>query len=161
AAVWAQAAAVLLAGIWGGHTTSRMALTFGQYALAMAAAEVVLRRTGLRPYPADGVLTITQAGAGVLAATAWFLARYATRAAVWRWRRHGPTPPRSARAVTGEAVPYAAMLLLSPLVVMTAAISPALVPLFLLPLYAVFRMARLAEDLAGVARRDPLTGLAN
>src|SRR5690606_32203514 len=102
AAVLAQAAAVLLAGIWGGHTTSRMALTFGQYALALAAAEVVLRLTGLRPYPADGVLTITQAGAVVLAATAWFLARYATRAAVWRWRRHGPTPPRSARAVTGE-----------------------------------------------------------
>jgi len=161
AAVLAQAVAVVLAGLWGWHHTSRMALTFGQYAMALTAAEVALRLTGLRPYPADGTLTAAQAGAVVLAATAWFLVRYATRAAAWRWRRHGHAPPRSAREVAGEAVTYAAMLLLSPLVVAAAAISPALVPLFLPPLYAVYRMARLAEDLADLARQDPLTGLAN
>ncbi len=162
AAVLVQAVAVLVAGVWGWHTAGRMALTFGQYALALVAAEAVLRLTGLRPYPADGALTTAQAGAVVLAAAAWFLVRYAIRALVWRWRPRGHAPPpRSARSVAGEAGTYAAMLLLSPLVVATAAVSPALVPLFAPALYAVYRVARLVEDLADLARRDPLTGLAN
>lgn len=134
--------------------------TVSQYILSFGAAGTVLLLVDLRPYPDQGALSPSQAVGVVAAAGAWFLVQYGI-VALGLWLRYGLSWRVHWVSLLWEALTYAALLLLSPILVAAAAASPALVPLVMLPLYAVYRMGRLAEDLGAMVRRDPLTGLAN
>jgi len=156
-----QAAAVAVSSFRMGHAAWRAVFNVGQYTLAFAAAGLVLQAAGLRPYPAAELLTVGEVAAVVLAAAAWFTVKYGTVTVALRLRFGGPWWPLFRRALVWESLTYGALLLLSPVLVAAAATSPALVPLVVVPLYAVYRMARLAEEQEALTRLDPLTGLAN
>ena len=161
AAVLVQAVAVTVASVRLRHAAWRALFNLAQYALAFAAADLVLRAADLRPYPAAAVLTVGQVAAVMLAAAAWFAVKYGTVTVALRLRFGGNWWGLFRRALLWESLTYGALLLLSPVLVAAATTSAALVPLVVVPLYAVSRMARLAEDLAALTRRDALTGLAN
>lgn len=160
-AVVVQAAAVAVSSYRMRHAAWRAVFNVGQYALAFAAADLVLRGGGLRPYPAAELLSVGEVATVVLAAAAWFTVKYGTVTVALRLRFGGPWWPLFRRALVWESLTYGSLLMLSPVLVAAAATSPALVPLVVVPLYAVYRMARLTEEQAELARRDPLTGLAN
>src|SRR5690606_32502744 len=127
------------------HVAWRALFNLAQYALAFAAADLVLRLAGLRPYPAAQLLTVGQVTAVVLAAAAWFAVKYGTVTLALRLRFGGSWWGLCRRALVWESLTYGALLLLSPVLVAAATTSAALVPLVVVPLYAVSRMARLAE----------------
>jgi diguanylate cyclase (GGDEF)-like protein len=160
-AVVVQAAAVAVSSVRMRHPLWRAVFNLGQYTLAFAAADLVLRAAGLRPYPVEELLGAGQVAAVLAAAAAWFLVKYGTVTFALRLRFGGSWWALFRRALVWESLTYGALLLLSPVLVDAAATSPALVPLVVVPLYAVSRMARLAEDLDALTRKDPLTGLAN
>jgi diguanylate cyclase (GGDEF)-like protein len=159
-AIVVQAVAVAVSSYRMRHAVWRAVFNVGQYTLAFGAAELVLRAAGLRPYPVEG-LGAGQVAAVVAAAAVWFTVKYGSVTVALRLRFGGAWWPRFRRALVWELFTYGALLLLSPVLVAAAATRPALVPLVVVPLYAVYRMARLAEEQAALTRRDPLTGLAN
>lgn len=160
-ALLVQALALAISSWRMRHVWWRAAFNLGQYGLALGAADLVLRLSDLRPYPADGRLSLAEVGAVVLAAAAWFAVKYGTVTYALKLRFGGTWWPLFTRALVWESLTYGALLLLSPVLVAAAAASPALVPLVVVPLYAVYRMARLAEEQEELTRRDPLTGLGN
>jgi diguanylate cyclase (GGDEF)-like protein len=160
-AIVVQAAAVAVASWRMRHPVWRAAFNVGQYALALGAADLVLRVAGLRPYPSGTGLGVAGAVGVVVAAAAWFGVKYGTVTLALRLRFGGQWWSLFVKALAWESVTYGALLLLSPVLAAAAAASAALVPLVVVPLYAVYLMARLAEDQAALARRDPLTGLGN
>ncbi|HEY8474387.1 MAG TPA: EAL domain-containing protein [Natronosporangium sp.] len=160
-AIAAQAAAVAVASWRMRHAAWRGLFNLAQYTLAFAAADLVLRVAGMRPYPVSGLLGPGEVVGVVLAAAAWFAVKYGSVTVAVRLRFGGPWWPLFRRALVWETLTYGALLLLSPVLVAASATRPALVPLVVVPLYAVYRMARLAEEQEALTRRDSLTGLAN
>ena len=160
-AILVQSVALVVSSWRMRHAWWRALLNLSQYALALAAADLVLRVADLRPYPADGGLDAAGIAAVVAAAGAWFAVKYGTVTVALKLRFGGRWWPLFARSLTWESLAYGALLFLSPMLVAAAAASPALVPLVVVPLYAVYRMARLAEEQEALTRTDPLTGLGN
>jgi diguanylate cyclase (GGDEF)-like protein len=158
-AIVVQAVAVAVSSHRMRHAVWRAVFNLGQYTLAFGAAELVLRGAGLRPHPES--IGVGGTAAVVAAAAVWFAVKYGSVTLALRLRFGGAWWPRFRRALVWESLTYGALLLLSPVLVAAAATRPALVPLVVVPLYAVYRMARLAEQQAELTRRDPLTGLAN
>ncbi len=145
------------------HRAWRAAFNAGQYTLAFAAASAVLNLTHATLSPPAASLAPGIAGSVTIlaAATAWFAVNYLlVSIAVWL-RFGGGWWQLLRRTAPYEALASGALLLLAPLLAAAAHASSALIPFILVPLYAVNRMARLSAQQQRVARRDPLTGLAN
>ncbi|GGJ83855.1 GGDEF-domain containing protein [Pilimelia anulata] len=159
AAVAVQAAAVVVAAVRQRHAIWRAVFNLGQYTLALAAADLVLRLGGQAP---PGV---PQSWRGVallgLAGLAWFAVNTGAVTYAVHLRFGRSWPSELAHGLGVEALATAALLLLSPIMLSAAAATPALIPLVLVPLYAVYRMSRLAAEHAERDRYDALTGLAS
>src|SRR6476660_3939150 len=166
--LWGLAPAVLVQSVGVAVVTVRMrhaawrgAFNAAQYGLSFAAAAAVLTLTSDAPFPGGKDILAGDVLAVLLAAAAWFLVNYLLVAtAVWlrfggRWR------DMLVHALGYEALSTCALLLLGPALATMANHSPWLIPLILVPLYAVNRMAWLASAQERLARRDPLTGLPN
>ncbi|WP_431728951.1 putative bifunctional diguanylate cyclase/phosphodiesterase [Verrucosispora sp. TAA-831] len=159
-AVAVQAVAVLVSGIRMRHAPWRVAFNAGQYAVALAAAYAVTRlgpggifdggRLGWTDIVAIG-------GAGV----AWFAINYGLVTTAVRLRFGERWWPNARHGLPFELLSTGALLLLAPVLVTAARASAALVPLVLVPLFAVYRMARLTVEQHQLAAIDPLTGLPN
>jgi diguanylate cyclase (GGDEF)-like protein len=128
-------------------------------AFAVAYAVLVLGGThiGLAGRERTG---INEAAIVIAAAIAW-LAAYTAFGYVLVWvgphRLGAQIPPP-----TGYGLLFnAALVLLSPVVAVTANVNIAFASLVLVPLYAVQRMARLSAEVERASRLDPLTSLAN
>src|SRR3954447_10899702 len=149
-----QLAAVTVAGMRMRHPVRRTVHLALQHAVALAAvasvAALVSLRIGPRPGWDDALLTVA-------AASAWILARYGLAALVARWASEGRA--RRPRRHGVEVLATAALLLLGPVVLATAQVGLAFVPLVLLALHAVHRMARSAGEFERASRVDALTGL--
>jgi diguanylate cyclase (GGDEF)-like protein len=161
AAIAVQAAALAVSSYRLGHVWWRAVFNLGQYVLAFAVADLVLQVADLRPYPPDGRLGISQVPVVLLAASAWFAVRLGLLTSGLRIRFGRRWWPLFARALSWESLSYGMLLVPSPLLVVTAAASPALIPLVVVPLYGVHLMARLAENQEAMTLLDPLTGLGN
>jgi diguanylate cyclase (GGDEF)-like protein len=157
-AIAVQVVAVTVAG-WRMHQPARRTVHLAvQHAVALAAAATVVALAGVRigdPEPrwVDAALTVA-------AAAAWITARYAFAAIAARFsdrRRRARRPHR----LGVELLATGALLLLGPIVLVAAQVGAALVPLVLLALHAVHRMARSAGEHERAARLDALTGLPN
>ncbi|GIF52428.1 diguanylate cyclase (GGDEF)-like protein [Asanoa ferruginea] len=161
-AILVQAAAVVSSSIRLRHATWRAVFNVAQYALALGAAEAVLRGFGEAAFAQGTGPTWIDVVAASVAAAAWFVVKYGTVTIAvrlhaggnwWRTFRHG---------LAFESVSIGALLLLAPILVGgPASQSVALIPLMLVPLFAVYRMSRLSAEQEHLARLDPLTGLAN
>ena len=161
AAVTVQAVAVVVAGLLLRHAAWRMLFNLAQYALALAAAYAV---TGLVPGgPFGGAGRPGWAEVGVLAAAAlaWFAVKYVSLTTALALRFGTGWGSTLRQGLLFELLATGALLLLAPVLAAAARTSPALIPLIMVPLYAVHRMARLTTEQKELAARDPLTGLAN
>jgi diguanylate cyclase (GGDEF)-like protein len=158
-AVVVRAAAGLLSAVRTGRPSWPGALTAAQSILALASAYAViwiLPGADLAPGQVSGA---AGAAAVVSAVTVWCAVKYATAILAHRLRSSGWRPAVH-RAVAEDSLTGAA-LLLSPVLVLAAQVTWALVPLVAVPLYAVDRMARRLTEQERLARLDPLTGLVN
>lgn len=159
-AVAVQAVAVVVSGWRMGHAPWRTAFNAGQYACALAAAQAV---TWFGPGGIfdGGMLRWTDVAAVGGAAVAWFAVNYALVSAAVRLRFGDRWWPSLRQGLGFELLSTGSLLLLAPVLVAAARASAALIPLVLVPLFAVYRMARLSVEQQQLASLDPLTGLPN
>jgi diguanylate cyclase (GGDEF)-like protein len=138
----------------------RPLFTAGQYAVSFGVAYGVLAGFGALPFLPAGRYQVVVV---VLAALVWFVTSHLlVSVMIWLWS--GGALSGIVRRTAGYEVLSRIGLLLLAAVLAGAAVSsssPWLVPLVLVPLYAVYRTARLAEQHERLAMLDPLTGLAN
>ncbi|SCL20045.1 putative bifunctional diguanylate cyclase/phosphodiesterase [Micromonospora inyonensis] len=160
AAVAVQTAAVVVSGWRLRHVAWRTVFNAAQYACALAAADEVIR-LGPGAAFADDRLHWTGAVALAGAAVAWFVVSYGLVSTAVRLRFGDPWWPTVRRGLGFELLATGSLLLLAPVLVAAARASAALIPLVLVPLFAVYRMARLSADQEHLAALDPLTGLPN
>ncbi|WBB89010.1 EAL domain-containing protein [Verrucosispora sp. WMMC514] len=159
-AVAVQAVAVVVSGIRMRHAPWRTAFNAGQYACSLAAAYAVTRLGpgGIYDGAALGWTDIAAiGGAGV----AWFAVNYGLVTTAVRLRFGERWWPNAWHGLPFELLSTGSLLLLAPVLVTAARASAALVPLVLVPLFAVYRMARLTVEQHQLAALDPLTGLPN
>ncbi|MBX6357404.1 MAG: EAL domain-containing protein [Micromonosporaceae bacterium] len=144
----------------GGRPWSRWPARLAQPILALASAYAVVHTFPGADLAPGRVAGLADAAAVVTAAAAWCLVQAGTAALAHRlvggrdgWAAFGRA--LGAESLTGGA------LLLSPVVVLAAQVTWAMVPLVAIPLYAIDRMARQLTEQERLARLDPLTGLVN
>ncbi|MEU7933329.1 putative bifunctional diguanylate cyclase/phosphodiesterase [Micromonospora echinofusca] len=159
-ALLVQAVAVVVSGWRMGHAPWRTAFNAAQYAAALGAAYVV---TWLGPGSIfdGGRLRGTDVLAVGGATVAWFAVNYALVSAAVRLRFGDRWWPSLRQGLGFELLSTGSLLLLAPVLVAAARASAALIPLVLVPLFAVYRMARLSVEQQQLASLDPLTGLPN
>ncbi|WP_344751178.1 GGDEF domain-containing protein, partial [Micromonospora olivasterospora] len=159
-AVAVQAVAVLVSGWRMGYAAWRTGFNAAQYACALAAASLV---TALGPGGIfyDGPLSWSDAVALLGATAAWFVANYGLVNTAIRLRFGNRWWPTVRLGLAYELLSTGSLLLLAPVLVTAARASAALIPLVLVPLFAVYRMARLSAEQEQLAALDPLTGLPN
>ncbi|MEH1126588.1 putative bifunctional diguanylate cyclase/phosphodiesterase [Micromonospora sp. CPCC 206061] len=154
-AIAVQAAAVTVSAWRMRHRPWRAIFNTSQYALALTAAYAVTRLAdGGRPAWRDVAVF-------ALAGVAWFLVKYGSVTVAVRLRFGGRWWPTFVLGLAFESLSTGSLLLLSPVLLAAAQTSAALIPLVVVPLYAVYRMARLSAEQDQIGRLDPLTGLAN
>jgi diguanylate cyclase len=160
-AVAVQTVAVGASSVRMRHRLWRAAFNAGQYAVAFAAADLVLDLAREKPFAPSGSSGWVAAGIVLAAAATWFAVNY-TLVTGAVWLRFGGGWWRLLASTVGyESLSTGALLLLGPVLVGATRLTPALIPFVLVPLYAVNRMAALSAEQARLARLDPLTGLAN
>ncbi|SBT37262.1 putative bifunctional diguanylate cyclase/phosphodiesterase [Micromonospora narathiwatensis] len=159
-AVAVQAVAVAVAGWRLGHAPWRTAFNAAQYACALAAAYAVTR-LGPGELFDDGRLHWTDVAAVGGATAAWFVVNYGLVSSAIRLRFGDRWWPSVRLGLGYELLSTGSLLLLAPVLVAAARASAALIPLVLVPLFAVYRMARLSTEREQLAALDPLTGLPN
>ncbi|WP_239127422.1 putative bifunctional diguanylate cyclase/phosphodiesterase [Asanoa siamensis] len=143
---------------------TRAVLMAAQFAVASTAAFGVLALGSEELLETINVGDALRDAASVVGAAAvWLVTYQLLRAGAGLLARNAaPQNVQVLRPVpTYELLFIAALLLLAPVLAVTAYMSVAFVPLVFVPLYAVERMARLAAERDLMARRDPLTSLAN
>ncbi len=154
-----QAVTAAIAGVRAVHPVRRTVHLLAQYAAALGAAAAVAGMGGLR-LPLDAVRW-TDALLVLGAAVAWTVGRAVTASLIARLVTETPRDLDGAGRPRVELPSTGAMLLLGAVLPAVAAASAVLVPLVLVPLFAVDRMARSTRDHARAARADVLTGLPN
>ena len=156
-----QLAAVVVSSVRMRHTPWRAGFNAGQYTLSFAAAAAVLAIGGRPPLAAGERPGLGDVLLVVAAATVWFATNYLLVTTAL-WLRFGGRWTRLFTGTLGyESLAAMALLLLSPFLAIAADATVWLIPLILVPLYAVHRMARLSREQAHQAHLDSLTGLAN
>ena len=157
-----QAAATVLAGILTRKAPFRTAFNVAQYTLSLAAAGLVLRMYGVMPRPADpwvvsgGDLLIVG-----LAAAAYFVANDGLVGIAVALHEREPITRTLRSDLAYQALVNVALLSLAPVVVVMLDRSPALLPLLVLPLIAVYANAAISLKREHQAHHDGLTGLPN
>ncbi len=161
-AIAMQTATVAVVGLRLRHPPSKILFSAAQYAVAFAAAYVVLLIGEPEPFAAITITDRVFDAASVIGAAAAFMAVYVVQLLTvirLRW-------PEYQWEQKEAQLPYqmlfkASLLLLSPVLAVAVHVNAAFVLLIILPLYAVQRMARLSAERELAALADPLTGLAN
>ncbi|WP_431930644.1 putative bifunctional diguanylate cyclase/phosphodiesterase [Micromonospora sp. RP3T] len=159
-AVAVQAVAVAVSGWRLGYAAWRTGFNAAQYACALAAAYAVTR-FGPGELFGDGRLHWTDVAAVGGATVAWFAVNYGLVNSAIRLRFGDRWWPNVRLGLAYELLSTGSLLLLAPVLVAAARASAALIPLVLVPLFAVYRMARLSAEREQLADVDPLTGLPN
>ncbi|SCG57244.1 putative bifunctional diguanylate cyclase/phosphodiesterase [Micromonospora halophytica] len=159
-AVAVQAVAVAVSGWRMRHALWRTAFNTAQYACALGAAYLVLR-LGPGGLATDGRLRWTDVAVVGVATATWFAVNYGLVSTALRLRFGGRWWPSVRQALPFELLSTGSLLLLAPVLVAAARASAVLIPLVLVPLFAVYRMSRLSAEQEQLAALDPLTGLPN
>jgi diguanylate cyclase (GGDEF)-like protein len=137
----------------------RIAFNAAQFALALTAAHLVLLAFG----GPEHVLITTGRGviALLLAGLAWFLVSHIVVCTVWALRFSLSWPKVLIQSFGYEALVHGALLALAPILAVAATVSAWLLLLAAIPIYAVYRMARLATERERMALSDALTKAPN
>ncbi|SCG37953.1 putative bifunctional diguanylate cyclase/phosphodiesterase [Micromonospora inositola] len=159
-AVAVQAVAVAVSGWRLGYAPWRTAFNAAQYACALGAAYGITRLSPGAIFD-GGRLHWTDVAAVGGATAAWFAVNYGLVSSAIRLRFGDRWWPSVRLGLAYELISTGSLLLLAPVLVAAARASAALIPLVLVPLFAVYRMARLSTEQEQLAALDPLTGLPN
>jgi len=163
-AIAVQAVTIAVAAWRLAFSLRQAAFTIAQHVLALAAADAVIRLLGGHTPVSESLswrLQWTDVAAIATAAAAWIAVKRGIAAIDRRLGLGGQWWTAAQPGLGFELLSTGGLLLLAPVLVAAAHASPALVPVVLVPLYAVYRMARIAAEQEQLARVDPLTGLAN
>jgi diguanylate cyclase (GGDEF)-like protein len=160
-AIAVQAAAVVVSGWRMRYAAWRTIFNIGQYACSLAAADLVIRLTPAAGPGSESRLRLVDVAIAIGAGAAWLTVNHGLVASAVRMRFGGRWRSRIRQGLGFELLATGSLLLLGPVLVAAARSSAALIPMIVLPLYAVSRMARLSAEREQLARLDPLTGLAN
>ncbi|MFB9234190.1 putative bifunctional diguanylate cyclase/phosphodiesterase [Plantactinospora siamensis] len=160
-AVAVQTLAVAVSSWRMRHAVWRAAFNAGQYACALAVAREVARLAVPGGFAAGFTVSWADVLAVAAAGAAWFLVSYGLVTLALRMRFGVRWWSAFRQGFAFEAVSNSSLLLLGPVLMAAARVSAGLIPLIIVPLYAVSRMARLSGEQERQARLDPLTGLAN
>lgn len=156
AAITVQAVAVLAFSLRLRHAWWRAVFNIGQYALAFGLSYLVLN-TLAAALPSRRWFVV----AIVVSAAVWFLVKYFSTA-VAIWLKDDVTFWRMALVpMPAEALTTGALLMLAPALMMQLQRRPEFIPIVLLPLLAVRKLAIITAHQRHLASVDPLTGLAN
>jgi diguanylate cyclase len=162
AAIVAQSVAVLVVA-WRLHRPLREAVAaLGQYALSFVAAAAVLWIGKPDPIQHHSPARVATDAITIIGSVgAWLLTYTLLSILLAHLFRTGPHAMPTRDIIHHQILFKAALLLLSPMLAISAHMNIGFVPLIFIPLYAVSRMAKLSAQRDRAARVDPLTGLAN
>jgi diguanylate cyclase (GGDEF)-like protein len=161
AAVVVQTAAVAVSSFRLRHRVWRAAFNASQYALSFGAASLILRLSDGNPFAPGGTPGWIDVVIALVAAAVWFAVNYSLVTFAVGLRFGGSWWQLVRRTIAYDGLTSGSLLLLGPVLVGATRTSAALIPLVIVPLIAVNRMARLAGEQDRAARTDPLTSLAN
>ncbi|HEU0241715.1 MAG TPA: EAL domain-containing protein [Micromonosporaceae bacterium] len=161
AAVVVQTAAVVASAVRLQHRPWRAAFNAAQYAISFAAASAVLHTAEGMPFAPGGSPGWPDVGIALTAAAVWFVVNNVLVTTAVALRFGGSWWHALRRNLADDALTTGSLLLLGPVLVGTTRASAALIPLVIVPLLAVNRMARLSSEQNEAVRTDPLTRLAN
>jgi diguanylate cyclase (GGDEF)-like protein len=154
----AQALAILVASVFARRGRWATAFDLGRYGLALTVASSVATLVGR---PGTAVPDARELLGVLAAAAAWYLT-FRLLSATGNWLHEGGRWTSAlARDLSAELISAAALLLLSPMLVLLDHYDVWLIPLVLAPVFAVSQMARLYVQRQDRAMHDPLTGLPN
>jgi diguanylate cyclase (GGDEF)-like protein len=140
----------------------RIRFNFGQYGLSLAAASAAITAFTVMPEPGAGR---PFSGADVpiilLGAAAFVVVNAGVVGAAVAMYQGTPLGRYFRKDVGFTAVSGGVLLCLAPIVAAAAAYSSALIPLFVLPMTAIYRAGRQAARSEHAAHHDQLTGLPN
>ena len=160
-AIMVQSAAVLVSSVRLRHAPWRAIFNAAQYAVALTGSAAVLTLVGGPALAADLKISVDEVVAILGAAVVWFaINELLISTAVWL-RFGGSWLREVADGLGDEALSTLGLLALGPLIIATGNFSPALIPLMLIPLFAVNELARHADEEQRKSLLDELTGLAN
>ena len=161
-AIVAQAASVSVTAWHLRRSVPDAVLAAARYAVALSAASVVLWWGNPDPFGAVASPShfVLDAVLVVVAGLIW-LVMYGLLIYVGDRLALGAASLRTVGAVREQVLLKSSLLVLSPVLAFAAEINVLFLPLVLIPLYAVHRMARLSAERDRAARTDPLTGLDN
>jgi diguanylate cyclase (GGDEF)-like protein len=143
------------------HNVTQLTVVIGQYTVAFAAAYVVLVIGDPEPFEHSGGLATVLDALTVAGAAAAWLATYSLLELLTARVRNGPRWRRAVGSLGYQSLFQGALLMLAPVLAVSAHVNAAFVPLIFLPLYAVERMARLSAERDQATRLDAVTGLVN
>src|SRR5262245_1306002 len=163
-AVAVQSAAVVVSSVGLRHAPWRAVFNAGQYALAFCASALVPglfhRTVPLSPELSPVVSSVTVT-AILVAAVAWFVVNEALVITALQLAFGGRWLPALTTSLRRELLSTLSLLALSPLVAAAGIVNALFVPLMLIPLYAVYELARYSDRERRKALRDDLTDLPN
>jgi len=161
-AVALQAIATVITGVATRKAMHRTLFNVGQYTLSLAAAGAILHLAGVAPAPGHpwvpgGPELLPMALAGLT----YFVVNHVMVGAAVALYERAPLPQVLRSDLGYQLLVNAAMLSLAPLAVVVMDRSAALLPLFVLPLVAVYTNASDSVRREHQANHDELTGLPN
>jgi diguanylate cyclase (GGDEF)-like protein len=140
----------------------RTAFNVAQYAISFGCASLTLRVLGHWPTPHHPMsVTGGQLPAIALAGVVWFFVNNALVSVALCLRHHSPFRDEFYDNWGYQVASTGALIGLAPIVVIVMERGPALVPLLLLPLFAVYATAAMSLERERQAFHDSLTGLPN
>jgi diguanylate cyclase (GGDEF)-like protein len=161
-AVFLQAMATIIAGIFERRAVHRIAFNVAQYTLSFGGAAIVLGVFGVRATPSSvWVPTGRDLIALGCAAAAYFLVNHVLVNTAVALHERTPLLRALRTDFAYQVLVHLALLSLAPVVVVAMHRSPALVPLFVLPFIAVYLNASASMRREHQAMHDGLTGLPN
>ncbi len=162
AAAVLQAGATVIAGTAARRAGFRNAFNAAQYTISLGAAAAVLAATGAHPSPVSPwVPNGGHLGQVAAAAAAFFGCNIVLVGIAAALHVRAPIVATIRRDLPYQVLVNTALLSAAPLVVVVMNRSAALVPLFLLPIIAVYTNAAMSVNRAHQALHDELTGLPN
>ncbi|MFB9247376.1 putative bifunctional diguanylate cyclase/phosphodiesterase [Sphaerisporangium melleum] len=161
-AVLIHTTALIVSGLAHRRAWHRMLFNISQMTLASTSAAAVLAAFGHRPHPATPwVPEGTDIAAVAAAALAYFVVRGVLVCSAVALHERRPLWRVIRTTIGHQSLVYGALLGLAPLVVVVMNRSPALVPLFVAPLAAMYFTASLSVRRDHQAMHDGLTSLPN
>ncbi|MDQ1372694.1 MAG: hypothetical protein QOJ09_32 [Actinomycetota bacterium] len=162
AAVVVQAATSVIGDVVQRKSWFKVVFNVGEYTLAMAAAGLVIELFhGRAPLVANGHADVAAVLVLLPAGLAWFLVNNVLTGTVVALAQNARVLPFVAEALRVQAPTDPVLIALSPVLVIVAQTTPAVLPLLLVPVIAVYVTANLSLQKEFQALHDSLTGLPN